>query len=75
MVVQIVFSLIVLALVLAISWQISRGIIKPTANLLERVADMAEGEADLTKRVQVSSNDEIAGSVGRSIRSSRRCTT
>ena len=66
MVVQIAFSLIVLVLVLAISWQISRGIIKPTANLLERVADMAEGEADLTKRVQVSSNDEI-GRLGRAV--------
>ena len=32
---------------------------RPVARLIERIKDIAQGEGDLTQRVQVSSNDEI----------------
>jgi methyl-accepting chemotaxis protein len=32
---------------------------KPVANLIERIRDIAEGEGDLTQRIEVRSNDEL----------------
>src|SRR5262249_5921790 len=57
--VQILFGIIGLALIGGLGWWLARGIVKPTGLLLERVHDMSRGEADLTKRVTIDSQDEI----------------
>ncbi len=56
---QIIFGVAVLALLMTASWLIGRAILTPTAGLIDRMGDMAEGAADLTKRVDVDSQDEI----------------
>lgn len=56
---QVVFGFFLLAALVVISYLIGRGILVPTANLIERMNDMADGAADLTKRVTVDSEDEI----------------
>lgn len=56
---QVIFGVAVLALLMAASWVIGRAILTPTAGLIDRMGDMAEGAADLTKRVEVDSQDEI----------------
>jgi methyl-accepting chemotaxis protein WspA len=56
---QLVFGVLVLAVLGIISWIIVRGIVEPTSGLIDRMNDMAEGAADLTKRVNVESADEI----------------
>jgi methyl-accepting chemotaxis protein WspA len=61
---QIVFGVAILALLCFISWVVSRGILAPTAGLVERMNDMAEGASDLTKRVEVESQDEIGQLAG-----------
>jgi methyl-accepting chemotaxis protein len=40
-------------------WMFSRVLGRPVAALIERVRDIAQGEGDLTQRVQVRSRDEI----------------
>lgn len=47
-VVSIIFGLIIL-----------RSITRPLAEMVQRVGDIAQGEGDLTRRVEVSSNDEL----------------
>jgi len=59
LIVQVTFGIAVLAILAAISWLIGRGILVPTASLIDRMNDMAEGAADLTERVEVDSQDEI----------------
>ena len=61
---QIIFILVVdlvLALIslLVTYFVVDRFITKPVENLNNTIRDLAEGEGDLTKRVKVSSNDEI----------------
>jgi methyl-accepting chemotaxis protein WspA len=56
---QVLFGLVVVGALVVISWIIGRGILIPTTGLIERMNDMAEGAADLTKRVTVESQDEI----------------
>ncbi len=56
---QLVFGLFVVGAVAMICWVIIRGILKPTEGLIDRMTDMSEGGADLTKRVLVESEDEI----------------
>ncbi len=56
---QIVVGLAVLTLLIVLSAVIIRGILGSTNLLLERVGEMASGEADLTKRVAVQSRDEV----------------
>jgi len=65
-VMQIVYSVALLGFVGLFSWTIVRGILVPTSLMVDRVQDMAEGAADLTKRVTVESHDEI-GQLGRLI--------
>ena len=48
-----------LLLGLLFAWLISRSINKPLHNITTAMADIAEGEGDLTKRLQSVSNDEI----------------
>jgi len=59
LIVQVVFGIVVIAVLAAISRMIGRAILVPTAGLIDRMNDMAEGAADLTKRVEVDSEDEI----------------
>ncbi len=59
MITQIIFGMIVFVSVATACWLIGRDILVPTARLIDRMSDMAEGSADLTKRVDVDSQDEI----------------
>ncbi|QQE13322.1 methyl-accepting chemotaxis protein [Planctomycetota bacterium] len=43
----------------AIAYLITRGITKPIQEIVERIKDIAQGEGDLTKRVEIHSKDEI----------------
>jgi methyl-accepting chemotaxis protein WspA len=58
-VVQVLFGVVVLVVLVLTSWLIGRGILRPTAGLIDRMNNMAEGATDLTKRVEVDSDDEI----------------
>jgi len=57
--VVIVFGLTAVVLLGTLSLILVRSIVIPLNQLIERVRDMAEGSADLTKRVEVRSSDEI----------------
>jgi methyl-accepting chemotaxis protein WspA len=48
-----------LAAILAVGWWITRGIVNPTRELIDRMRDMAEGAGDLTARIDVPSQDEV----------------
>jgi methyl-accepting chemotaxis protein len=52
-------SAISIILGLLISYLIARAISRPLQEVLERVKDIARGEGDLTKRIQVNSRDEV----------------
>ena len=56
---QVIVGLGLLLLVGSMSFTIGRGIVVPTTLMINRVRDMAEGASDLTKRVQVTSTDEV----------------
>jgi methyl-accepting chemotaxis protein WspA len=43
----------------ALGWFIYRSLTRPLAELIERMTEMSSGAADLTKRVEVTSEDEI----------------
>ncbi|MEN0110175.1 MAG: methyl-accepting chemotaxis protein [Planctomycetota bacterium] len=51
-------GVLAIAAVLGIAWAATRSITKPLGALLARVRSIAEGEADLTRRVDVDSRDE-----------------
>ena len=55
-----VISLIALAIAVLLATLIVRSITKPLAVFLERTTDIAQGEGDLTKRLDASGSDEIA---------------
>ncbi|MFO0912409.1 MAG: methyl-accepting chemotaxis protein [Pirellulales bacterium] len=57
--VQVIFAVLGLLLLMAISVITIRSILRSTSSVIERVGDMATGDADLTKRVTVTSNDEM----------------
>lgn len=44
---------------IAVSFVIAGGIVKPIKHLTDTVKDIAEGEGDLTKRIDIQSNDEV----------------
>lgn len=45
--------------ILALGWYVSRSIAGPISSLVDRVRSIAEGEADLTQRVDATSSDEL----------------
>ena len=49
----------VIVLALGLSWLIQRAIVQPVNEVVFALRDMAEGEGDLTLRLNVDSNDEI----------------
>lgn len=53
------FGIALLLLMVAIYIFFDRAIVKPISNTVAMVKDIAEGEGDLTKRLEVISNDEI----------------
>lgn len=53
-------NLLVVAGVIAVGYWIASSITRPTNELIARMREMASGSADLTARVQVRGNDEIA---------------
>ncbi|HDQ13718.1 MAG TPA: HAMP domain-containing protein, partial [Sediminispirochaeta sp.] len=63
---QIVFTTVLMGVILtlAISVVLHFMVIKPIKNILRRLRDIAEGEADLTKTIEVLSKDEIGEFVG-----------
>ncbi|SFI38309.1 methyl-accepting chemotaxis protein [Planctomicrobium piriforme] len=53
------FFVVLTAAVCGGGWLISNNIMRPLAQLIERMQDMASGAADLTRRVEVDTTDEI----------------
>lgn len=51
--------LVTLAAVLVITWLLIRSIAAPISSLVDRIRGIAEGDADLTLRIPVSTNDEL----------------
>jgi len=60
----IVISLIGIIFSIVIAIFITRAILKPLNRLLDMLTDVAQGEGDLTKRLDASSGDEIAQASG-----------
>lgn len=60
----VVLGLVTIAAVGLVSWRVGVGIVVPLVGLSTRLRDIAEGEGDLTQRVDGSRKDEL-GEVGR----------
>ncbi len=56
----IAISLIALILAIILSLALLRTIMRPIRNMLEMITDIAQGEGDLTKRLDASGKDELA---------------
>lgn len=55
-----IITALCLIVLFLVSWNIYRSIFKKLDSLAERIRDVAQGEGDLTKRIEISSHDEIA---------------
>ncbi len=55
-----IFGLSCLAVLLIVSRKVSRSIFDRFREMIDLIKDVAQGEGDLTKRVEITSNDEIA---------------
>ena len=53
-------SVIAVILAILLSWLIMGAILKPLSHMLALVTDVAQGEGDLTKRLDASAKDELA---------------
>lgn len=51
---------VLLVSILIVSFVVNRAISSPIHDIVENVRDIAEGEGDLTRRVKVTTNDEVA---------------
>ncbi len=54
-----IISLVAATVTLVFSFLVVRSVTQPLNNALSRMRDIAEGEGNLTKRIEVNSNDEI----------------
>jgi len=54
------FMVSCLAILLVVSLRVARSIFQRFREMIERIKDVAEGEGDLTKRVHITSSDELA---------------
>jgi len=54
-----VFIVVVIGALAVIRWIITRAITHPLKNTIEMVKDIAQGEGDLTKRLNIQSQDEL----------------
>ena len=61
--IMLVMSLLTLLIALAAGLFIMGAINKPIADLITRIRDIAQGEGDLTKRIEITSQDEL-GTLG-----------
>ncbi len=52
-------SIIAASVTFIFSYLVIKGVTVPLTDALERMRDIAEGEGDLTKRIEVKSNDEV----------------
>jgi methyl-accepting chemotaxis protein len=59
MMIMLAFVIIVLTLIVALGLVLSRMIVKPVDRMNSMLLDIAEGEGDLTKRLEVASSDEL----------------
>ena len=65
LVTQLIIMLIVdIIMLLVLITVISRAVVKPIGELNTRIKDIAHGDGDLTKRIEVRSNDEIGEMAG-----------
>lgn len=55
-------TLLCVSVVLLISTAVSRSIFRRLGDLTGRIQDIAQGEGDLTKRIEITSNDEVGES-------------
>ena len=55
----ILFVIIIIVSFVVLSWIISKFISAPLVDMVERIKDIAQGEGDLTQRIQVNSQDEF----------------
>ena len=55
----IVMNVVALLVILLIIWLVSDRITKPIKDLIVMIKDIAEGEGDLTKRIQLKASDEV----------------
>jgi methyl-accepting chemotaxis protein len=53
-------TLLCLVALLIVSGSVSRSIFRRLGHIVERIKDVAQGEGDLTKRIEVTSDDEVA---------------
>jgi methyl-accepting chemotaxis protein len=53
-------TLLCLVALLVVSGSVSRSIFRRLGHIVERIKDVAQGEGDLTKRIEVTSDDEVA---------------
>jgi methyl-accepting chemotaxis protein len=62
---QLLFTFLTNLFILAIlTWIISKAVKKPLKNLVNTTKELASGEADLTQRLEITSDDEIAETNG-----------
>ena len=52
-------ALVCLAVLIFVSTTMSRSIFRRLSDMVERVRDIAEGEGDLTKRIEITAQDEV----------------
>jgi methyl-accepting chemotaxis protein len=57
--ISIVVLVSALAIAVLISWILTRGVATPVLAAVARIKDIAEGEGDLTRRLEVQSQDEV----------------
>lgn len=62
--VNMALSLVILVIMIVISWMIALSTIRPIHILQRMLEDIAEGEGDLTKRLEINSHDEIGEMAG-----------
>ncbi|MBU1196402.1 MAG: methyl-accepting chemotaxis protein [Proteobacteria bacterium] len=52
-------ALVCMLLVVPVTWLMSKRLVSPVKDMLARIKDIAEGEGDLTKRVNIQTKDEL----------------
>lgn len=56
---QIIVGLVIAVLAIGLLWYAAGSVVRPIRNTVDVLQDIAEGEGDLTKRIEISSKDEI----------------
>ncbi len=57
-------ALVCMILIAPVTWFMSKKLVSPVKDMLARIKDIAEGEGDLTKRVNIETKDEL-GELGK----------